>query len=120
MKKILPLFILLFMLSISVFAQNNMIKQSAIDGLENAKIQYQNLEIQQNIEKVMNNIQLQDRNRLQNATFESIGEQIRATVKEQQKLFNFININRNVEYEVLDDGTIIKQKRFFDFLFSEK
>jgi len=94
--------------------------QSRVPGLENAVIRIRNEETQQVIEQVMERIQTQQRerlNKLENLEVQTGSDgSLKAEGLKQAKLFGFINIKRNVEYQIAENGELTRTRGLSDFL----
>ena len=94
-------------------------------GLENAMLRVRNQEQRQHLEQVMEKVQLKQRERFNNITDLVIEEvvdgtdsTIVASGKTNMKLKLLgISMQRDVKYNINEEGEIVRQKKMFDFMF---
>jgi len=129
MKKILITLLLLITISTSVFAVSNNEKakppnlislKSKVVGLENALLHVTNINATQRLE--LNLQKLQNKTELkQLKNLEITEEKTAVTAKgfKKAKLFGFIPFNKEAKYQIMEDGSLVKIKRFYDFIFMD-
>lgn len=132
MKKLIITLLLLITISASVFAVNDkdtavaaktknlMSVKSKVVGLENALLHVTNenatKRLELNLAKIQNKTALKQ---LDNLEITEDKTEVMAKGFKKAKLFGFIPFNKETKYKVMQDGSLIKVKRFYDFMFSE-
>ena len=97
------------------------IRASNVEGLQNAQLRVRDEEVAKNIEMVMNKINNQTRQRMQLIDGLTIGQdeesgKIYALGTEETRLLGLFRVRRRVQYELTNNGDIIRQRQFFDFI----
>ena len=90
-------------------------------GFNNALLKTNSNAETQVMEARMLKIQTQSRTRLETMTqlqFQLRDGDMIASDKSEAKLFGFINTQKTFEYKIADEGTVTRNRRFFDFMFS--
>ena len=99
--------------------------RSNVTGLENAMLHVRNNETKEHLESVLEKIQEKRKeqlSKLANLTVE-IDQKTNSTIvlgEGHAKLFGFIPVSKEYEYEVSSNGSLSKHGRFFDFLFKQE
>lgn len=132
MKKIIILFMLVLCIPLTVAGQgtqqqneaveNRIMEQVSVRGLEEAVINAKDNETKEKLNSALERIQEHKRERLQQRLMdmEVTEDEEGNTVIEGKtavKLFGFINMYRNQQYLVDEEGELTRQKRMFDFMF---
>ena len=97
--------------------------QTRVQGLENAILRVRTQERAQHLEQVMNKIQEQRKMMLMgldNLVVEESDEgEIKAEGKRDAKLLNIFKLKHTYKYNIAEDGTVVRQKRWFDMFWKD-
>ena len=100
---------------------NFTVENSTVTGLEQAKLRVQNEVAVQAIERAMERIEEQDKerlNRMEDLTFsQGANESVVAEGKARAKFLGFIGVPRQAAFKISEEGKVDKLPRALDFLF---
>ena len=105
----------------NIFAKKQEV-QSKVVGLENAMLKVQSQEKVQHLQQVMEKIQAQWQERLNNLDdleFEEDNGEVAAKGRGKALFLGFIPMKHTHRYRIMEDGTVVRQRWFTDFLFKD-
>ena len=105
--------------------ENEIEVHSSVTGLENAVLRVQKNETREHLEDVLSKIEEKRKEqiaKLEKVIVENDEKTNKTTIKGKgrAKLFGFISMDKTYEYEVDDNGNVIKHRKFFDFMFKSE